>query len=481
MKTVSSRFYIVLSLNLPMKLLVCLTALLSVFPLLSCSNPENELSDEMQIIPFEYREIHDTLGCRYGVYWKIDDFQDLGRRCFDADGLRAIFGIGNLEGKSDFDQIYPWKEIRRCNVRFVGDSLVTTFEGEESFSLDGSNGDVMVYIPKFYVEKYVENGYEYRVVSGKGSMPHPAFVEGDRELDAIYVSAFEGWIGEDGLLRSVADVIPTTNITAQEFLDAAQRRGSGYTLYDMRTVDMLFTLFAVEYGCRNSGVIFGHGVADYRQPIEREWDKAGLYYSCYNEQHTNSITCRRQLRSLIRPGTNVCICQGNQRNILSFARCTSMVVDGNQCTYSFDGPPIDITTDCFIGSCAQSTDWTSTCSVPYHGHSGRANVRENGFNANERNAMRYRWVENLVGNVWHYLPDVMFVGGQMYVCSNLCDYRFSYNPPPGYVPYGPSFPKNNDNGSLAEVSTIGIVAICSRPALGITSTGAGIFMARDCC
>ena len=79
-------------------------------------------------------------------------------------------------------------------------------------------------------------------------------------------------MGKDSLLRSVANVIPTSNITAQQFLDAAQKRGPQYTLYDMRTVDMLFSLIAVEFGCRNTNTIFGYGIADYQQPIEKEWD-----------------------------------------------------------------------------------------------------------------------------------------------------------------------------------------------------------------
>ena len=172
---------------------------------------------------------------------------------------------------------------------------------------------------EFYVEKYVADGYEYRVVSSKGQRPHPAFIEDGRELDAVYVSAFEGYLGADSLLRPVADVIPTSNITAQQFLKAAKLRGPQYTLYDMRIVDMLFSLIAVEFGCRNTGLVFGHGIADYRQPLEKEWDPDNIYYSQRNERHTNTITCRRQSRELIQEGTNICICEGDQRNILTFA------------------------------------------------------------------------------------------------------------------------------------------------------------------
>ncbi len=366
-----------------------LLLLLLILPLSACGNSE-ALSDEEILAPWIDKEIHDSIGCRYGVRWQQANPYDLGERCLDAVGLRARFGVGSTEGHSDFDQVYPWSEIRRCNVRMVGDSAVVTYDDEPGFAIDGSNGDVMVRIPKFYVEKYVDGGYEYRVVSGKGKRPHPVFIEDGRELDAVYVSAFEGYMGRDSLLRSVANVIPTSDITAQRFLEAAQQRGPQYTLYDMRCVDMLFSLIAVEFGCRNTGVIFGYGVADYRQPLEREWDPELYYYSQTNEQQTNTITCRRQWKRFIVEGTNICICEGDQSHILTFARCTSVKEQGDQCVYTFDGPPVNITTDCFIGSCAQNTNWIETCSVPYTGATGRANIREERFEARQRNPMRYR-------------------------------------------------------------------------------------------
>ena len=404
--------------------------------------------EESSIEDWEYRTITDSIGKRYGVRWKTDDPYDLGERCLDAEGLRARFGVGSSPGKSDYDQVYPWSEIKRCNVKRQGEETIITFDDDTSFSVDGSNGDVFVRIPKFYVEKYIENGYEYRVVSGKGDKPHPAFIENGKELDAVYVSAFEGYMGKDSLLRSVANVIPTSNITAQQFLDAAQKRGPQYTLYDMRTVDMLFSLIAVEFGCRNTNTIFGYGIADYQQPIEKEWDTDMRYYAQTEKKNTNTIECKHRRVEKMNVGTNICICKGNQRNILTFARLTDLKDDGRSTIYTFDGPPIDITTDCFIGSCAQSTNWTETCSAPHYSYMGRANMIERGLSPRERNPMRYRWIENIVGNVWHYLPDITFLNRQMYVCSNMQDYQFASHEG-AYQPYNAPFEiTNNDNGAI---------------------------------
>ena len=151
---------------------------------------------------------------KYGVRWSITDMDDLGARCFDAVGKKVSIGIGNKNGFSDFDKIYPWSEIRRCNIltNYDGTKRIT-FEGDAGFSLDGSNGDVFVRIPKYRVEKIVKDGYEYRVISYSEGRVHPAFIEDGKELNEIYVGAFEGYIN-DGRLMSIGGVIPTSNLVA---------------------------------------------------------------------------------------------------------------------------------------------------------------------------------------------------------------------------------------------------------------------------
>ena len=213
-----------------------LAGLLFAFALTTCDGAD--YANSIDVIGTDDRTSNViVLNGSYGVRWKKDNPNDMGERCLDAAGLTATFGVGNTKGHSDFDYIYPWSEIRRCNVRMDGNTPVVTFDDEPGFALDGSNGDVFVRIPKFYVDKYESDGYEYRVVKATGDRPHPAFIENGVELDAVYIGTFEGYIGKDGGLQSIADVTPTTNIVAQQFLEAAQQRGPQYSLYDMRCVD----------------------------------------------------------------------------------------------------------------------------------------------------------------------------------------------------------------------------------------------------
>ena len=125
-------------LTITTSVLIC--GILALFGV-SCSEdiPYGE-DEEPNIEDWEYRTITDSIGKRYGVRWKTNDPYDLGERCLDAEGLRARFGVGSIPGKSDYDQVYPWSEIKRCNIKRQGEETIITFDDDPSFSVDGSNG-----------------------------------------------------------------------------------------------------------------------------------------------------------------------------------------------------------------------------------------------------------------------------------------------------------------------------------------------------
>lgn len=386
---------------------------------------------------------------RYGIKWSIADTDDLGTRVLDSVGLNATIGIGSTDGYSDFDSIYPWSEIKRCNIsQNANGAKIVTFEGETGFALDGTNGDVFVRIPKFYCERYQEDGYEYRVISGTGESVHPAFVEDGTELNEIFVGAFEGFVGSDNKLHSKGGVIPTSNITPQDFLDKAQANGSEYSLYDMRCIDAIWTLMAVEFGKRNTNRIIGYGLCDFTQPINEAKNMVRASANNTNTVRTNKWTSGQ--KELLPVGSNITICKNEQTTILTQAKLTSCVDTGDYTDWTFDGEAIDVDTTCFIGSAAFSTNFCEDASTgALNWHTGRASWVNN---SSTRNPVRYRWIENVVGNLWHYLPDITFNNLQMYQCINMKDYVM-HKYTDTYKPVSALFPENSDNGT--KIDTVG--------------------------
>jgi len=382
---------------------------------------------------------------RFGVKWSISDTDDLGTRCFDAVGKTASIGIGNTDGSSDFDSIYPWSEMKRCNIKVnENGAKIVTFEGETGFSTGGSNGDVFVRIPKFCVEKYKEDGYEYRVVSRNQGFVHPAFIENGEELDEIFVAAFEGVISYHKL-RSMANTIPTSNETAQTFLDAATAMGEGFTLYDMRSIDAIWTLYAVEYGSRNTNQYFGYGFADFRQPDKGA--SGGRFDVKEAATNTNSVKVallNNDYLYWMPIGSNITVCSNTQTNILTQAKITAITHGADYTMFTFDGNPIDVDTDCFVGSAGCTTNFCELCgsTKKLNWHTGRAEFVSG---SQKQNPMRYRWIENIFGSLWHFTPDVTLNGLQLYVCDNIKDYQFGKTTAP-YRPVGALMTAQTSNG-----------------------------------
>src|SRR5690606_13624514 len=77
----------------------------------------------------------------YGLEWNqtLDTYQRLD----DAEDMVAVTG-----GPNDFSSAYPWSEMKRCNL--ADDGTVTAYYGDPMYRDDGSNGQVMVQIPKFW-------------------------------------------------------------------------------------------------------------------------------------------------------------------------------------------------------------------------------------------------------------------------------------------------------------------------------------------
>jgi hypothetical protein len=103
--------------------------------------------------------------------------------------------LGSAKGKTRtfFDGIAPFKNIRRCNLSDAG--IVNAYYGDAGYIEDGSNGQVMVEIPKFYYRvDILTNGYNWWASQYPfdGCRIHPAFIVNGVIKNKIYIGAFEG-------------------------------------------------------------------------------------------------------------------------------------------------------------------------------------------------------------------------------------------------------------------------------------------------
>lgn len=208
-----------------------------------------------------------------------------------------IAGAKNLTAGADFDKFSMYGGRKRCNVSDGG--TINAYYGDEGYTEDGSNGQVMVYQPKFYYlmcpleYDRQETGYGYHLRKANyyvsetqraGFKLHPAFYDKNgNKVDYILMSAYEGCIYDTSAnaylkndeqvmdaskdkFSSIAGARPASgvsqNLTRPNIEQMAKNRGEGWHSLGIKTASMEQLLMIVEMGMMNLQTAIGQGVVN---------------------------------------------------------------------------------------------------------------------------------------------------------------------------------------------------------------------------
>ena len=186
----------------------------------------------------------------------------------------------------------PWENMRRCvlsssgRVNYYLSPVNSAYkaDGVTPSVLNGSDGNVMVEIPKFYY-KYERNGinntWQVRSIPFVGGVVHPAFIKAGVEVPYRYISAYDACYldATDGLyksglnldnmtanldlvndkLASVSGVYPLVGVTRAQCRTLATNVGSGWHQLDFALWSAIQMLFVAEYASFNSQLKLGAG------------------------------------------------------------------------------------------------------------------------------------------------------------------------------------------------------------------------------
>ena len=127
--------------------------------------------------------------------WGEDEFPNLTYGLQWNSTTDTYVRLGSASGKiqSAFNNLAPWKNIRRCNLADNG--VVNAYYGQTGYVENGSNGQVMVQIPKFYYKVVIlVNAYQWYISPFPlpGYTIHPMFVRNGVIQNYIYIGAFQG-------------------------------------------------------------------------------------------------------------------------------------------------------------------------------------------------------------------------------------------------------------------------------------------------
>lgn len=186
--------------------------------------------------------------------------------------FRRVYDSTNYNMGNDFNNFIMYKGRIRCNVDDNGSILA--FYGDSAYRDDGTNGQVMVYQPKFYYQRIpitTENAIRGKIVRKEmialspvaqvGFKLAPIFKDTNgEELDYVLLSAYEGSIVNDKM-TSIANSKPAANKTIVELEAAATARGQGWHIYNMAATSADQMLEMVEFGQMNGQNAIESGIS----------------------------------------------------------------------------------------------------------------------------------------------------------------------------------------------------------------------------
>ena len=320
-------------------------------------------------------------------------------------------GTDTSAGQNDFDGVYPWAGMRRCCCTLNADGTVTVnaYKGQPGYIEDGTNGEVLVEVPLFYVAGMLDVDPRVSAVPMPGFRAPRKFRNSDGSLkQKCYLPAFPGSIGADGKLHSIAGVVSTGNKTISQFLAAARLWGETYCINTSADFEVLAYLMIVVYGTRNVQAKM-RGVTDLYATNQ------AVTGACADEA---AVTVAK---GVLEVGNVISIGTGSENASVASQRIVTAIeaIDGDNANVkaSFSGDAVTTTTDHKVWRIMQSTGTAnsviSTCGSPVS-------------NSDGKHSFVFYGCENpLYGNQWRFECDQKLIDGIPYYCDDPTKYQWS--------------------------------------------------------
>lgn len=320
-------------------------------------------------------------------------------------------GTDTSAGQNDFDGVYPWAGMRRCCCTLNTDGTVTVnaYKGQPGYIEDGTNGEVLVEVPLFYVAGMLDVNPRVSAVPMPGFRAPRKFRNSDGSLkQRCYLPAFPGSIGADGKLHSIAGAVSTGNKNISQFLAAARLWGEAYCINTSADFEVLAYLMIVAYGTRN---------------VQAKMRGVSNLYAT-NIAVTGALTSEAAVivaKGQLEVGNVISIGTGGEGETIARRRIVTAIeaIDGDTANVKavFDGDAVTTTTDHKVWRIMEATGTAnsviSTCGSPVS-------------NTDGKHSFVFYGVENpLYGNQWRMECDWKLIDGVPYYCDDPTKYQWS--------------------------------------------------------
>lgn len=360
-----------------------------------------------------YRSLIDLRAPEYGVRWNGTS-STVCERLGDAAGLTANAHKGSLESvTNDFDSIYPWSAMRLCNIDSEGN--VSAYLGDAAFKRDGTNGDVMVEIPKFYYKR-TRTGAAEEIWICKKKLPgyslHPVFLNDGQEVGRVFHSAYNASSYTDETdgkvkLRSIAGAQPRVRTARANFRTYARNKGSIWGIEDLSCINALHLLYLVEYANTDSQSVLGNGacrlsyIADHKALEETTNGNTITIASAYKNAY--------KLGQRIEIGTS--LGENNKTAVPRTVTAISTDDETGQTAITFDEEPINVAVGDVIWNVA-----------PLNGSCDALNGKSGFVGENSGADVSYRGIEGFHAKIYRFIDGVNIKERAVYYANSMSDY-----------------------------------------------------------
>ena len=329
----------------------------------------------------------------YGAYWTKGSSPTL-TRTNNAVGMNAAAGTDGNFVQNDFDNAEIYREIGP-----VTDTLGNTF----------------IQIPKFYIRK--QDGADFKTWQ-ISKYQYPGFYlpkcfwnyETSQELPYVWVGAYKASLSAGSALQSVSGVFPLINTNIVQMRTYAQANNAnglkGYQQLDIHVVDVLQTLFYIEFATLNT------------QSIMQGWVN-GRYtntdVATVATTSSNQIVVANATAAYYAVGQPIAIGLTQGGNEVCYGRTITAIAtyDANDMAITFDGAPVSVA----VGNYLYNVGWKNGFSASVVATSGSISSNTDGLHP-----CVYRGIESPWGDIWQFVDGVNINAYQPWVCSDANEY-----------------------------------------------------------
>jgi len=337
----------------------------------------------------------------YGL--DFNETTGVSTRLLDAFGKTVGAPNGTSKITSDFDNIYPWSDMRHVKVAMDGERREQTEVGYDTF-----DGELMTVIPAFWYNDYRSAGHRYLYLTESRK-------QGFRyKKEQLIASMSASKVGTE--YRSRVGEAPVTFTSYTDFLTGMYAQGDNkWSMYDSNVQHSLFLLSVIEGGFLNHKGMYGQGINSgmpYGSGVE--------YQAVASTTDGNTITIPDTLTNF-HAGMTVQIGTSYTNNSIAQNRLITDVTDngdGTQ-TITIDGAIFSVAIGNTIVSWGQSVPQTIFDTIG----DGSGYVEQ--YSSANMSHVAYRGIWDLWGNIWQFNAGFMRYDGQYYGCADITKYNIT--------------------------------------------------------